>query len=90
MSAGILLFILSALATFIFVLWSRGGAGTKSSRVKITVITLAILVASWVALLSFGVFHPVGSWGMSVGFIISIAAFFVPVVYNKVHSNENT
>lgn len=90
MSAGVPLFILSALASFILVLWSRGEAGTNISRVKIACIILAILVGSWVALLSFGVFHPVGSWGMSVGFIVSIAAFFVPVAYNKVHSNENT
>ncbi|WP_019622339.1 hypothetical protein [Amphritea japonica] len=90
MSAGIPLFILSALASVILVLWSRGGAGDKSSRIKIAVFTLAILVASWVALLSLGVFHPVGLWGMSVGFIISIASLFVPVVYNKVRSNENT
>jgi hypothetical protein len=91
MSAGVPLFIFSALATLILVVWSRSGAGAKSNRIKIAVITLAILVASWVALLSFGVFHPVGSWGMSIGFIVSIASFFVPVVYNnKVHRDENT
>lgn len=90
MSAGTPLFILSALATLILVVWSRGGTGEKSSRIVIAVINFAILVASWVALLSFGVFHPVGSWGMSIGFIVSIASLFVPVVYNKVCSNENT
>ena len=90
MSAGIPLFILSVLATLILVVWSRCGVGAKSSRIKIAVITLCILVASWLVLLFFGVFHPVGVWGMGVGFIVSIAAFFVPVLYRKVHSNEKT
>ena len=90
MSAGLPLLILSVLATIILVAWSRGGVGNRSIRAKISGVVLILLVASWLALLSFGVFHPIGSWAMGVGFIVSIAAFFVPMVYNKLHSNEHT
>lgn len=84
------LLVLSILAAAILLIWMRNGAGNRSSRNKVAGITIALLAASWVALLSFGVFHPIGSWGMAFGFIVSIAAFFVPMVYNKVHSNEHT
>jgi hypothetical protein len=90
MSAALPLLILSVLATIILVTWLRGGAGSWSIRAKISGVVLSLLVASWLALLSFGVFHPIGSWGMGAGFIISIAAFFVPTVYNKLHSNGHT
>jgi hypothetical protein len=56
----------------------------------VAAITLSLLAGSWVVLLSFGVFHPFGSWAMGIGFISAIAAFFVPMVYSKVHTNENT
>ena len=70
--------------------WLRNGSGEKSNRFKIAGVVLIALATSWVALLSFGVFHPIGSWGMGIGFAISIVAFFVPVVYNKLQSNEHT
>lgn len=90
MSAGVPLLVLSILATVILIVWVRSGAGNRSSRNKLAVITIGLLVASWVTLLSFGVFHPIGSWGMAFGFIVSIAAFFVPMIYNKIHKNEHT
>lgn len=83
MSAGLPLFILSALAVIIIVIWLRYGAGEKNSRVKVASVVLIALAASWLAILSFGVFHPIGSWSMGIGFLVSIAAFFVPAVYNK-------
>ena len=90
MGAGLPLLILSVLATIILVVWLRSGAGDKVHRIKLVGVVLIILASSWVALLSFGVFHPIGSWGIGVGFITSMAAFFVPMVYNKLRSNEHT
>lgn len=90
MSAGIPLLILSVLSTIILVVWLRNGAGHKTHRVIAVGFLLVILFLSWVALLSFGVFHPIGSWGMGAGFIASISAFFVPILYNKLCSNEQT
>ena len=90
MGAGLPLLILSVLATIILVVWLRSGAGDKVHRIKLVGVVLIILASSWVALLSFGVFHPIGSWGMGVGFITSMVAFFVPMVYNKLRSNEHT
>ncbi len=90
MSAGLALFILSVIATIIFVVWSHSGPGSRGIRIKITCVAFVVLVVSWAALLAFGVFHPIGSFGMGTGFIISIAAFFVPMVYNKLQNNENT
>ena len=90
MSAGLPLLIFSVLSTMILVVWLRNGAGHKVHRITAAGVLLVILVLSWVALLSFGVFHPIGLWGMGVGFLTSIAAFFVPVVYNKWCSNGHT
>lgn len=90
MSAGIPLLILSVLSTIILVAWLHKGAGHKTHRVIAVGVLLVILLLSWVALLSFGVFHPLGSWGMSVGFIASIFAFFVPMLYNELCSNART
>jgi hypothetical protein len=75
MGAGLLLLILSVLATIILVAWALNGQGRKHNRVQISVITLLLLVASWALLLSFGVFNWIGSLGMSLGFIISITVF---------------
>jgi hypothetical protein len=82
MSAGLPLFILSLLSTIILVVWSRNGSGPRNFRVIATRIIIFSLLVSWVALLTFGVFHPVGAWGMGFGFIISIGGFFVPIVRN--------
>lgn len=90
MSAGLPLFILSTLATIILVVWLRCGAGRKIHRAWIAASLLVTLVVSWVTLLSYGAFHPVGSWGMAVGFVVSIVTFIVPMVYNKAQSNEHT
>jgi hypothetical protein len=90
MSAGLPLLMLSALSALILVVWLRNGAGDKTHRIMAVGVLLVILLVSWVALLSFGVFHPIGSWGMGVGFIASIFALFVPMLYNKLCSNENT
>lgn len=90
MSAGFPLFVFSVLAAIILVVWLRNGIGSKSIRVKVTSVFLLLMSASWLTLLSFGVFHPVGSWGMGVGFVVSIAAFFVPIVYNRMSRNEKT
>ena len=89
MSAGLPLFIISVLATIILIAWVLGGAGRKSKRVVIFSIVMLLLFASWAALLFFGVFHPVGSWGMLFGFIVSFAAFFVPMLFNRFNANEN-
>ena len=90
MSAGLPLLILSLLSVIILVVWSRHGSGQRNFRVTATTIIILSLVASWAALLTFGVFHPVGSWGMALGFVISIGAFFVPIVPNRLNRNENT
>ncbi|KPZ67637.1 hypothetical protein AN944_03979 [Shewanella sp. P1-14-1] len=90
MSAGLPLLILSVLSTIILVVWLRNGAGDKTHRITAVGVLLVILALSWVALHSFGVFHPIGAWGMVVGFTASIAAFFVPVVYSKWCRNEHT
>lgn len=90
MSAGLPLLILSILSTIILVVWLRNGAGHRTHRMTAVCVFLVVLFLSWVALLSFGVFHPIGSWGMGVGFITSILAFFVPMLYNKLLSNEHT
>lgn len=90
MSAGLPLLILSFLSVIILVVWARNGSGQRNFRVNATVIITLSLVASWVVLLSFGVFHPAGSWGMGLGFIISIGAFFVPIVHRRLSRNENT
>ncbi|MFT5705632.1 MAG: hypothetical protein ACI8SK_001592 [Shewanella sp.] len=84
MGAGLLLLILSVLATIILVAWALNGQGRKHNRVQISVITLLLLVASWALLLSFGVFNWIGSLGMSLGFIISITVFFIPEIYNRI------
>ena len=90
MSAGLPLLILSFLSTIILVVWSRNGSGQRNFRVIATVAIILSLLASWAALLSFGVFHPLGSWGMALGFIISIGTFFVPIVHSRFGQNENT
>jgi O-antigen/teichoic acid export membrane protein len=90
MSAGLPLLILSFLSTIILVVWSRNGSGHRNFRVIATATIILSLVASWAALLTFGVFHPVGSWGIALGFIISIGAFFVPIVHNRFGRNDNT
>jgi Na+/phosphate symporter len=90
MSAGLPLLILSVLSTIILAVWLRNGAGDKTHRITAASVLLVILILSWVVLLSFGVFHPIGSWAMGVSFIASIVAFFVPLVYNKWCSNERT
>ncbi|WP_461535169.1 hypothetical protein [Spongorhabdus nitratireducens] len=90
MSAGFPLLILNLLSTIILVVWSRNGSGKRDFRVIATAIIVLSLFASWTALLTFGVFHPVGSWGMGLGFIISVGSFFVPIVHNKLGRNENT
>ena len=90
MSAGLPLFILSILAIIILVVWSFNGRGNRNYRFFQTSVIIFLLVASWAALLFFGVFHPVGSWAMGLGFIISIGAFFVPIINNKLQRNENT
>ena len=64
MSAGLPLLILSVLATIILVVWLLSGAGDKVHRIQLVGVVLIILVLSWAALLSFGVFHPIGSWGL--------------------------
>lgn len=79
MSAGLPLLILSFLSTIILVVWSRNGSGQRNFRVLATATIVLSLVASWATLLAFGVFHPVGSWGMALGFIISIGAFLCPL-----------
>ena len=88
MSAGLPLLIFSILGTTILVVWVRNGSGDKAHRIRFTCVVIFLLVSSWLALLSFGVFHPVGLCAMAVGFVVSIAAFFIPMVYNKLVSNE--
>ena len=84
------LFILSVLSIIILMVWSFNGSGNRNNRVLVASFIILLLVASWGALLSFGAFHPVGSWAMGLSFIISIGAFFVPVAHNKLINNENT
>ena len=83
MSAELPLLFLSILATVILAVWSCNGSGQRNIRILATAIVVLFLVAAWAALVAFGVFHPVGSWGMGLGFIISIGAFFVPVLSNR-------
>lgn len=90
MSAGLPLLIVSTLAVVILVAWLCYGSGQRRHRVCIASLSLIILLGSWVALLTFGVFHPVGLWGMASGFAVSIASLLVPVVYNRLRSNEHT
>lgn len=87
MSAGLPLLVLSILAAIILIAWSRGGSDNTVLRVKVAGAILILMVASWVALLSFGVFHPIGTWAMGFGLVVSITAFFVPIVYNKLRSH---
>jgi hypothetical protein len=90
MSAGLPLIIISILAIVILAAWVHGGVGNRSKRVLLSSLVVLLLTSSWAVLLLFGIFHPVGSWGMAFGFIISIAAFFVPMLYSRLHRNENT
>lgn len=90
MSAGLPLFILSCLAILILVVWARNGKGKRKIRIYAASIILFSLFLCWVALLSVGVFHPVGAYGMAVGFIISICSFFIPAVGNKLNRHGNS
>lgn len=90
MSAGLPLLAVSVLAALILAAWLWGGSGNLRSRAKIAGFTLLLLSTSWLALLLFGVFHPVGSWAMGVGFAVSVAALFIPSVHNRFQENENT
>ena len=90
MSAGLPLLVLSILSIIILVVWSRNGSGQRNTRIIVTAIIILSLVVSWSTLLAIGVFHTVGSWGMGLGFIISIGAFFVPIIHNKLGRNDNT
>jgi hypothetical protein len=78
------------MSSAILLVWSRNGSGQRNVRFILSATIVLLLVASWSALLSFGVFHPIGSWGMGLGFIVSIAAFLLPIVYNRLRHIENT
>ena len=90
MGAGLPLFILSCLAILILVVWARNGKGKRKIRIYAASIILSALFSYWVALLSVGVFHPVGTYGMALGFVVSICSFFVPAVGNKISRHENS
>ena len=68
----------------ILLLWSLNGAGKRSHRFVITAILIGSLVICWSLILAFGVFHAAGSWGMGLGFLISLFALFVPVVHKGI------
>ena len=90
MSAGLPLFILSCLAILILVVWARNGKGVRKIRMYAASTIAFSLLSCWVVLLSVGVFHPVGAYGMALGFIISICCFFVPAIGNKLIRHESS
>ncbi len=87
---GLPLLILSCLATLILVMWARYGKGNRKKRIITASVFILLLLACWVALLNFGLFHPVGLWGMILGFAFSMLAFLVPFISNKLSDYGNS
>lgn len=85
MSAGLPLLLLSSLAILILVVWAVYGKGDRNKRLIIAAVALLLIVMCWTALLNFGVFHPIGAWGMALGYIFSFLALFVPIVWNNLN-----
>ena len=84
MSAGLPFLVLSVLAWIILSLWGKHGPGPSRLRRSIAVTMICSLALCWVALLSVGVFAPIGSFGIQTGFLISIASFFVPWLWRMI------
>ena len=90
MSAGTPLFLSTILSMLILVIWTLKGSGSKKMRVLTSSLVFVLLISCWVVLLSYGVFHPVGSWGMALGFIISLFSLFIPVIGNRLVRDGNS
>lgn len=88
MSAGLPLLVVAVLASTILAAWLIGGAGSRRKRFAIFCIAMLLLYSSWMALLFYGVFHPIGDFAMVAGFIISFLIMFVPVFLNRVGRND--
>ncbi len=90
MELGLPLFLITVLSAVILVVWLFGGPGLKKVRSLVAGLFLLSIALAWSALLNFGAFHPVGRWGLLLGFIFSITGLFVPIIFRKVYGNRST
>lgn len=82
-AAFVLLLVPSLMATLIMVTWMRKGAGRKKTRIQVGVPVLIAIISSWLFILSFGGLHPLGNLGLTIGLLVSVLAFFIPIFYDK-------
>ena len=81
MSAGLPLLFLSVLSTAVMAVWVLLGPGSRQKRIVVGALFLAVLALSWGLLLSFGVFHSVGSNAMACAFLVALGGLVVPFVW---------
>jgi len=90
MSAGIPLLLSTILSMLILVVWALKGSGSKKIRVLTSSLVFVLLISCWIVLLNYGAFHPVGSWGMALGFLISLFSLLIPVIGNRLVRDGNS
>ncbi|BAJ01651.1 YesK-like protein [Shewanella violacea] len=90
MSAGIPLFLSTILSMLILIVWTLKGSGSKKVRVLTSGLVFVLLISCWVVLLSYGVFHPAGSWGMALGFLIALFSLLIPAIGNRLVRDSNS
>ncbi len=90
MELGLPLLLITVLSTVVLVAWLFGGPGLKKVRRLVAGLFLLPIALAWLALLNFGAFHPVGSWGLLLGFIFAVTGLFVPIIFRKVYDNRST
>jgi hypothetical protein len=83
MAAVFLLTPLSLLALTIMIVWSCNGYKDRKNKMLIAAIFILTMIASWVVLVLYGGFHPVGEVALGMVLFISIFAFFIPKIFNR-------